>query len=329
MHTHTRTRLPPAPGPLRAPRRLPEAQRGPRFPPGEPCTHLPETSCLCSRRRRRHRPSSRCRASLPHSIAQRGGGAWPFPRPARSAAHPHCGRLPDPQRRQQRHRRGPALSRSRRPGPRCLPAPAQRQQRQPAAAARPPRSARPLAARRSPPRGRRPGLALQPPPEPAGGDGPGRGSAGAASEPRGRPREGCARCRPSLSPMNGASAALPCRAPPPRLPRAGLGPPDAKMAAAALRPATAGARPLPPRSGLEVRRRPGPRTMNELGGGAGRGPAALPLAGGRRGPSKARESSRYVRPERGVCNRTTRIPQKTRRCQGDCTEIASHGLRCV
>lgn len=245
-HSHTRTRLPPAPSPLRAPRRSPEAQRGPRFPPGEPCTHLPETSCLCSRRRRRHRPSSRCRASLPHSIAQRGGGAWPFPRPARSAAHPHCGRLPDPQRRQrqQQQRRGPALSAPspapRRPGPRCLPAPAQRQQRQqPAAAARPPRSARPLAARRSPPRGRRPGLALRPPPEPAGGDGPGRGSAGAASEPRGRQREGCARCRPSLSPMNGASAALPCRAPP-RLPRAGLGPPDAKMAAAALRPARPG-----------------------------------------------------------------------------------------
>lgn len=134
-HTHP---PPPFPSLYRAPYWLPEGKGSPwaTIPPSQPCTHLPETSCLCSRRRRRHRPSSCCRASLPHSIAQRGGGAWPFPRPARSAAHPHCGRLGDPQRRRRRPRPGPLplpSPRARRPGPRCLPAPVQEE----AAAARP------------------------------------------------------------------------------------------------------------------------------------------------------------------------------------------------
>lgn len=222
------------------------------------------------------------RAALPHSIAQRGGGAWPFPRPARSAAHPPPLRKAAWPAAAATPRPGPPPARrARLPGPRCLPAPRRRKRRRRRA-----RSSLTLPARRSPPRRCRPGPAPRRPVAPGEGRRAWPGLRRRRLRAEGEDEEAVRAALPPLSSMNGAAG-------PPRNPgspvpgRSGAAgvprPPGDKMAAVGLRPVTARVRAPPYQIGggsfLEVRRWIGLRKMNELSRSRGTGPCWLPLLG--------------------------------------------------
>lgn len=334
-HTRSLARLPPSPGPYRAPRRLPEgkAAHGP-LSPCQPCTHLPETSCLCSRRRRRHRPSSSSRAASLHRPARRRGLALP----------PACAlrRSPTPTAEGCLTRSGgdaearPSSRTARTAARAALPSgPAQ--ETATAAAARPllPHPARPP----------QPPARMPAGPGPAAADGAQRGRRAWPGLRRRRLRaegedeEAVRAALPPLSSMNGAAG--PPRNPGSSVPRrsgaAGV-PPGDKMAAAGLRPVTSRVCAPPDQIGggsfLEVRRWIGLRKMNELS--RGREPSAQdggPLASPARaqyggGPQRSYGplSISFLR-GRGTFKCKSGILQKAQRWQGNCTETASHGLR--